>query len=304
MVAIILALMAWQSPAGAVENRSTLKVIDSTPRNIQEDKRITDNELRAQAGSSSRYSMKFDLSFSGPPIGNLSDSSVPNPDNRPFDDRTNLSGNVGLRYRVDSTRAWNVGSGVKWFTPYQHVSGQKVEKRKGATDYEANNPYIGYDVGYLANGVQMRSSVRAMWVTSQYYLDKGEYAGLKFAQTGKYNLGHFVLGMLLDFDIYGFNREYEKSDGRISNYNIAIVPSLEYRLTDKFYLRTSVGYTLANERRKGSWWLWQPLQPTGRVGFTWAITPEIYFNPYLNFFWERPAWRTTSLSFSTVFSVF
>lgn len=300
--AIAFSSLAAMADSAGTSATSLRNVIQN--KKFSEDKRITDMELRAQAGSLSRYSMKFDMSYYGPPVGNLSDARVPNPDNRPFDDRTNLAGYVGLRYRLNPNAAVSASTGLKWFTPVQAVSGEKVEKGPGAKEFDLTNPQVSFDRTYPAGPFQLRSSVKSSLITAKYYLDRGQYASLGFSQGAKYSVNRFTMGMVADVDFYGFNREYRRGDGRVSNYYISFIPSLEYRLTDRLNLRTSVGYSLSNMRLKGSWWLWEPIQPTARAGLGWAITREIYFNPYLNFFWERPAWTTTSLSFSTVFSIF
>lgn len=273
-------------------------------KKFTEDKRITDIEMKAQAGSLSRYSMKFDLSYFGPPVGNLSDSSVPNPDNRPIDDRTNLTGYVGLRYRISPNAAVNASTGLKWFTPVQAVSGKEVEKAPGAKDFDMTNPRVSYDRTYPAGPFQLRSSLSASVITAKYYLDRGQYGSMGFSQGAKYNIGRWILGMSGDIDFYGFNRDYVRKDGRVSNYYMTWIPSVEYKITDSLNFKTSVGYSLSSMRMHRNWMLWEPIQPTARTGFGWAITREIYFNPYLNYFWERPSLATTSLSFSTVFSIF
>ncbi len=301
-VALTFGMSAAQAESAGTSATGLRNVIQN--KKFSEDQRITDIELKAQAGSLSRYSMKFDLSYYGPPVGNLSDASVPNPDNRPFDDRTNLAGYMGLRYRMSSNAAIGASTGLKWFTPVQTAAGEKVEKAPGAKDFDMTNPQVSYDRTYPAGPFQLRSSVKTSLITAKYYLDRGQYGSLGFAQGAKYTAGRYILGLVADVDFYGFNREYRRSDGRISNYYISFIPSVEYKLTDRLNLRTSVGYSLSNLRMNGSWWLWEPIQPTARAGVGWAITREIYFNPYLNFFWERPAWATTSLSFSTVFSIF
>lgn len=69
--------------AYATESTTGMKIEDALKnKTFQEDKRITDIELKAAAGSLSRYSMKFDLSYSGPPVNDLSDPEMPNPDGR------------------------------------------------------------------------------------------------------------------------------------------------------------------------------------------------------------------------------
>src|SRR4051812_46700683 len=72
---------------GNTDSKTTIDVKDVAPppKDITPDHRITDLELRAQAGSVNRYSLKFNFGYSGPPIDNLSDPNKPNPDNRPGD---------------------------------------------------------------------------------------------------------------------------------------------------------------------------------------------------------------------------
>ncbi len=270
------------------------------------DEKITDMELKAQGGSLSRYSLKFDLSYSGPPVGDLSDPEVPNPDNRPRVNRTSLGGSMGGRYRIDERSALNANTGLRWFSPYHQVSGQRVEKPKGEKDYELSNPSMSYDRTYSWLGTQMRSSAGASVTTQEYYLDRAQMGSLGLSQSAKYYFqpSRWVASMLTNLDFYAYDRDFEFTDGRVSNYYISLIPGLEYKFMDNLHAVTSVAYSFANLRQDGSWWRWDDQQPTQRLGLGWGISRKVYFNPYLNFFTERPAIKTTSLSFRTVFSVF
>jgi hypothetical protein len=294
------------APAGdassTIEQRNILGA-----KKFPEDKRITDLELKAQAGSLSRYSLKFDLSYAGPPIDNLSDPEMPNPDNRPRANRTSLAGYMGGRYRVNSNEAWNFSTGLKWFTPYQTMAGEHVDKGRGDKDYEIANPQVAYDRTYPMGATQGRTSFKGSYTTADYYVDRGQRANIGVTQALKYTVlqSRWILGGSLDFDYYYFEREYNpRTDGRLSNYNINLIPSLEYKVRDSLNLRTSVAYTFTNMRMRGSWYKWDELMVNQRLGVGWALTRDVYFNPYITFFPGYPAIRTTSLSFSTVFSIF
>ena len=165
---------------------------------------------------------------------------------------------------------------------------------------------LSYDNTYPVGPTQMRSSVKGRLTTADFYLDRGQRGSLGFTQGLKYTVpeSRWILGVLGDVDLYVFDREYERRDGRVSNYYLMFIPSIEYKILDTLNFRTSVAYAFANQRLKGSWLKWEDQAPTARAGFGWAITRSIYFNPFLNFFAERPAVHTTSLSFSTVFSIF
>ncbi len=287
--------------SSTVEQRNILGA-----KKFQEDRRITDIELKAQAGSLSRYSLKFDLSYAGPPIDNLSDPEMPNPDNRPRANRTSLAGYMGARYRVNSNEAWNLSTGLKWFTPYQTMAGEHVDKGRGEKDYEFANPQLAYDLTYPMGPTQGRSTFKGSYTTADYYTDRGQRANVGFTQATKYTIlqSRWILGGAIDLDYYYFEREYNpRTDGRVSNYGVNFIPSLEYKLRDSLNLRTSIAYTFTNFRQTGSWFKWDQFMVNQRLGVGWALSRDIYFNPYITFFPGDPAIRTTSLSFSTVFSI-
>ncbi|MBX3022711.1 MAG: hypothetical protein KF799_13645 [Bdellovibrionales bacterium] len=289
------------------ESSSHLKVEDALKnKTFQEDKSVTDIELKASAGSLSRYSMKFDLSFSGPPVNDLADSEMPNPDGRSRNNKTSLSGYVGLRYRLNPNEAVNMSTGVRWFAPYQNVIGEKIELRRGERRLDTASPQISYDRTASSGALQFRTSVKASPTTDEFYKSRGQVGSLGLEQNLKWNLGQsrWVAGFLTDFSLFVFNRGFEESDQRVSNYFLSLIPGLEYKITDRFNLKTSMAHAFANERRTGTWTTWSPQKLTARAGFGWGITRDIYVNPYVNFFVEKPALNTTSLSMSTVFSIF
>jgi hypothetical protein len=256
--------------------------------------------------------MKFDVSYSGPAINDLSDPNVPNPDNRPRPNRTSLTGYPALRYRIDSSSAINASTGVRWFTPYQRITGGKAENPPGENSSEISNPSLGYDRTYAIGRSQMRSSVKGSYITSDYYETRGQVASLGLGQSIKYTPGtaRLILGLALDLDYYFFNREYQEKwpdrkggDGQISSYYLTYIPSVEYKLFDNFGIRGSVGWSYSNRRSEGSFWKWAEVEPTGRLGFGWAISREVFFSPYVSFYTKHPALNSTNLGFSTVFSI-
>ena len=210
--------VAAQSSASVVPPVNEIKTeLDSGGFNkkFDEDKRITDIELKAQGGSLSRYSLKFDLAFQGPAVDRLYDVNQPNPDNRPRPNHTNLSGYLGLRYRLSSVAALNASTGLKWYTPYQSVAGEKVPKRKGDQDFELANPQISYDRNYALGAAQMRTSLRTQVITQPYYIQAGEFGGVGASQAVKYNIERLIFGSQIDADVYLYNRAYlEKEQGR------------------------------------------------------------------------------------------
>jgi hypothetical protein len=275
-------------------------------KKFEEDERITDLELRAQAGSRNRYSMQFNLGYAGPPINELNDQNKPNPDNRPGDNRTNLSGTMGLRYRTSVDTGVNFGTGMVWYTPYQAVTGQSVVRPRGRTDFDLHDPLVSFDKTYVVGKTQMRSSVFAQKTTTQAYVEDGQTAEAGYSQYFKYVPGNsrIILGFQYVMDYFAFVRPFVKADGKVSKYYLNFIPSFEYKITDSVNFNTSLGYSYQNLRSDNSWWRWNHQLSTWRLGVGWAITHDIYINPYINFFAEAPAISTASVSFNTVFSIF
>lgn len=304
---VVTGLCLASSVSFALEENVTKASIGEAIKNkkFEEDRRISDLEMKAQAGSLSRYSLKFDLSFAGPPIDNLSDPEMPNPDNRPRNNRTSLGGFMGLRYRVDSNQAVNVSTGMKWLSPYQQAIGD-LNKRPGEKEYEIANPQVSYDRTYAVGATQLRSSVSASKVTADYYSQRGQTSSAGISQGVKWVIwqSRWTLGGTASYDAFFFDRGYVSKDGRLSRQYINLIPSIEYRILNNLNFRASVAYGFSNMRMTPSWWDYASLAGSARAGVGWGITRDVYFNPYVSFFSEKPAIHTSSLSFSTVFSIF
>lgn len=305
LVYLVLGLVVT-GVAHAAENASSLSIDALKNKKFQEDRTITDIELKAGAGSLSRYSMKFDLSYSGPPVNNLSDPEMPNPDGRSRNNKTSLSGYTGLRLRLNPNEALNFSTGIRWFAPAQAIKGEPVELRRGEKRFDTASPQVAYDRTSSSGPLQFRNSVKLQATTDQFYKSRGQYGSLGLEQFTKWNVGasRWVLGFLTDFSLFGFNRGYHETDGKVSNYFISFIPGVEYKFTDRFNFKTSMAHSFASPRATRTWTTWDRQNLTQRVGFGWGITRDIYVNPYLNFFVEKPALNTTSLSMSTVFSIF
>lgn len=277
------------------------------PKRFKEDSRINDLELRAQNGSMSRYSLKFNLGYSGSPINNLADPDRPNPDHRAGDYRTNLSGSAGLRYRIDRESGINLSTGVEWYTPVQAISNKSVRRPKGANNFDSSDPGLSYDRQYMIGQVQSRSSLFVSMVTDDYYKGLGQTMGVGPGQYFKWVVyqSRLILGAQISGSYYSYDRTYNKlTDGKAQRYTLNFIPSVEYKILDNLNFNTSLGYSYANLRMVSNYGTWLHQLTTWRVGVGWAITHDVYVNPYINFFAEQPAFNTASLNLSTIFSIF
>lgn len=274
---------------------STLKVDDALKnKKFEDDKDITDSRLKADSGSLSRYSMKFSLSYFGPPIGDLSNKNQPNPDGSLGVYATSLGGSISGRYRIDSKSAVSLGTGVSALTPFHGVERMDVK-----------TPFVSYDRNARLGDVQMRNSYGVSVTTIPNFRNVGQYASLSYDNSLIYNFGAsgFAAGVDSSVSVFLYERDYVKKDGKASRYVVGLYPQVKYNINDKTNIYTSIALNYWNPRYAPSEATLLNKTLSGRLGMGMAFTRDIYFAPYLNFYPENIQAETTTISFSTVFSI-
>lgn len=282
-------------PTASPEQQSVIKTSDVVQnKKFEDDKDITDSKLKADSGSLSRYSLKFSLSYFGPPIGDLSNKKQPNPDGSITNNDTTLSGSIGGRFRFDSKSALSVGTGINSLTPFH-----------GSTRTDIKTPFINYDRNSRIENLQLRNTYGASVTTVKEYLDVGQYGTLSYDNSMVYNLGPsgFAVGLDSSVSAFLYNRDYEKRDKTAGRYFVALYPQVKYNLNDKFNIYTSLALGFTNPRSLENEWAMLNRTLSGRLGGGYAFSPDIYFSSYLNFYPTQLKTESTTISFSTVFSV-
>lgn len=271
--------------------------IESVLKNkkFEDDKDITDSKLKADSGSLSRYSLKFSLSYYGPPVGDLSEKNTPNPDGSIGNYATALSGSMSGRYRLDSKSAISLGTGISANTPFHGVERMDVK-----------TPFVSYDRSSRLGDLQLRNSYGASVTTVPNFREVGQYGSLSYDNSLIYNMGAsgFAVGLDSGISYFLYEREYDaKKDRTASRYYIGLYPQVKYNFSDKTNLYASVALSFTNPRALENEWAMLNKTMSGRVGMGMAFTRDIYFAPYLNFYPKEFNWKSTTVSFSTIFSI-
>ncbi|MGZ3772784.1 MAG: hypothetical protein ACXVCY_07950 [Pseudobdellovibrionaceae bacterium] len=288
------ALSTSSSLSSTVVPESSLK-LDSVLSNkkFEDDKDITDSKLKADSGSLSRYSLKFSLSYYGPPVGDLSNKKQPNPDGSIGVYDTSLGGAISGRYRLDSKSAISLGTGVSVLTPFH-----------GAERTDVKTPFVSYDRNSRWGNWQGRNSYGVSVTTIPNYRTVGQVGTLSYDNAFVYNFG--TSGFAAEWDTslsyFLYERDYIRKDGKASTYYVSFYPQLKYNISDKLNVYTSYAINFWNPRYATEDVILNKVL-SGRLGMGWAITRDVYFAPYLNFFPEKLAADTTTVSFSTIFSI-
>ncbi len=279
----------------APKQESTLKLKKLIQnKKFEDDKEITDTKLRADSGSRSKYSLKFALSYAGPPVGDLGARTQPNPDGTVGVFETSLGGSISGRYRLDSQSAVSVGTGITALTPFH-----------GTERLDVKNPFISYDLNDRMGGVQMRHSFGYAVTTVPNYRSVGQYGSAKYDHSMVHNFGAsgWAVGLDTGLDLFFFERDYQPKDRKSTRYHLGFYPQVKYNFSDKVNIYSSLAMNYWNPRSEASEGILRNKKIGQRVGMGIGFTRDIYFAPYLNFYPDNPRWDTTTLSVATVFSL-
>ncbi len=295
------------APTAAVESsESSTSTSGGVLKKFEESSVITDAKLKADAGSLSRVSLKANLAYYGPPVDNFGNKDQPNPDGVVSATKTAVSGSLGARYRFDPVTTISMGAGVKNNYPFH--TGQKLTM---------SNPYASYDKSFRVAGVQMVASPGLTLVTEEAYRNVGERWGISNKFNAVYNLGMsgFAVGSDNTLAYYFFDRDYKqdipatktkkmvRGDGAVQRISLTIAPNLKYNLTSKLSAITSLGFTFFNPRSESNRLEYRSRLMNQRLGVGYAVTREIYLNPYVQFYPTQFSWNTATANISTVFSI-
>jgi hypothetical protein len=263
-------------------------------RQFEENQEITDAKLKADSGSLSKYSVKFNLSYYGPMVGEPLAKDQPNPDNSISPKETALKGSVGLRYRLDPKTALSAGTGISSIYPLH-----------GMKRFDVQNPYFSYDLSNRLADIQLRNSIGFSAITVPNYTAVGEIASLDYTFSSVYDLGasRVAIGTDAAAQYFVYNRGYEARDRKANRTYLALYPMIKYNFSDKWNLNTSLALSWVNYRMDGDQSILIPQAITQRTGVGYAYSRYVYIFPYLNSYPDHFTWETTTVNLSTVFSV-
>ncbi len=306
MISSLAAILMMSFSARAEDSTSSLSAPTSSQMKIDaenllknkkftDDREITDIKLKADSGSLSKYSLKFNLSYYGPTFGNLSAREQPNPDNSSGPTSTALSGTIGMRYRTSSQTAFSLGTGLKSIHPLQ-----------GSDRTDVSTPYLNYEItSRTDSGIQMRNSFGGSYVTLPEWRKVGEVAAATYDFASIYNFGSsgFAAGIDGNLNYYFYDRSYIPTDKTPSRGSVQVFPTVKYNISDKLNVTTSTTLTWISPRDRSNETILLNRTVSQRLGLGYAITREIYIFPYATILPSRLAWDMTSINMSTSFSI-
>jgi hypothetical protein len=276
------------------ESTSRLSLPKIENKKFEENTEITDAKLKADAGSLSKFSLKFNLSYYGPTLGDLSVKDQPNPDGTIGTYETSLGGAMAARYRVDPKSSYSMGTGLKAIHPLH-----------GMERFDVQTPYVSYDKAERIYDFQTRSSFGPSLTTIPNYKDVGQVGALTYDFSSVYDLGssRVAVGLDANISLFLYNRQYRTSDRKASRGVVQLFPTLKYNFSNRLSINTSTALSwLAPRSVSNETVLWNKVV-SQRLGLGYAFSRDIFIFPYLTLYPTKLAFDTTTMNVSTVFSI-
>lgn len=288
-----------EAATGGAGSAGALKATVRNPE-FADSRILTDAKLKAEEGSLSRYSFKGSLSWYGPPVGDLSASDQPNVDGVVRNNAQRISGSLMARYRIDSNSAINFGTGISAVKPLH-----------GLERVDANNPFVSFSRSRRSGALQMRHSIGASVATVPVYTALGEVGGASVDNDFVYDVGSSRLSLAVETDVtyWFFSRTYvarpinKGGDGLAQQWTALLAPGFRYRVTDALNVSGSVGISIYNPRLDSNHLTVWSAATTLRLGLGYAVTRDVFLNPYVSAFASRPSFATSSLNLATIWSL-
>lgn len=299
--------------------QSSLKSSDLTEQNKTPgqdiDEVITNNKMRAESGSKSRWSISSDLSYNGGSI------EKPLAEDRPniagatgTTDKASLVGSVATKVNLNSKHSLAAGIGLRWITPFA-VNGPR---NYNGDRFDADNPYLTYQYLYRWSGIQSVLQVTPTVYTNSNLKRLGYEAGVTVSQNNIYEVGTTGLSVGLFTAIQGSAYSKNGSVGQPgeedyvanvqeeqSDYLFNIDPYLEYQLNDRFNLR-AVGniwnYEHIRAEKRADTFQWDKVFVSVGVGV--SVTRDIFLYPNLQFLPDNVRSDLTNIALNANLNVF
>jgi hypothetical protein len=314
-----LSQVTWADDSSS-NNQNSIKLDDAkdqknkVPGDNDADQILTNNKLRAETGSKSRWSVGTSLGYDGGSISRPFADTRPNIQNvngnSPVSD---IAGGVSVKFNLNQQNSLLLGETVRYVTPFSantpgSYRGQKLDNY---------NPSLNFQHIYKLAGLQSYYQVGPTIYTQSDYTNIGYLGNLGIYNVNAYDIGHSKVTIGLESGLsYNwfrspqaypeFKMSIDDTKEQSSDYTAFVYPYLEYAFNDKVNLRTvcmffSVEHTLANN---GDYNRWTKDKAMQSVGIGISVTRDIFLYPNVQFIPDELRGKQTNVSLSSNINIF
>lgn len=279
------------------------------------DQEITNNKLRAELGSKSKWSIRTAMNYQGGTVQKAFSDERPEIRAEGEEDGVvNFSADIAIKYRTSEKTSLNVGTGVsvdkifhRTFNEATNTDMEHNKKENGAPRRNAgvSDPYIEFNGGYKAFGMQNSSAVTLGFYTDPYFSDVlGRTNSLSLTHVLIQDVGNNSLGLALAYYNFFYDNDSDFTDAgsRRMEAQAYASPFYEYAFNDKYNFRTVFNWFSFNKRMGQNEWRQAVVQQSMGLGI--SVTRDIFLYPNIQFIPQDIRPERTNVALSANINVF
>ena len=276
---------------------------------------ITNAKLRAESGSTSKYSINVSMDYNGGSLQKPLGENRPNiTEGAELTGYSGLEGNINGKVNLTKTDSLFAGIGVRAVTPFAS------NVPEGAGDrFNASNPSVTYQKIGRIGGMQSIFSAGPTAFTAKDLRKVGYVANIGVQEALAYDFGgsRFTLGGYISVA----GRNFDKSASSVCatteegdpiacgnfqpDYTAGLYPFMEYQISDNLSLRTVAGVAVFDHMRSEDRALtFVQNKMYQSIGLGYSVTRDIYLYPNIQFIPEDIRNERTNVALSTIFNLF
>ncbi len=283
------------------------------PGEDKADQLINNRNLRSLNGSLSTWSFASTWNYQGGDVNKPIGSSRPNvTGSKDVALVQNLSGTVGINYRLTETDRLTLGIGLQMASPFSDTEdGKFTEKgrrefRETQGNLDASNPQMIYRRVMKPFGVQSVLTVQSTYYTQDAMVDRGLESKNEAHVNALYDFGgsRFSTGLVVQGAVFTHNKDEQALQAGQAAYEFYALPITEYEISDLMNWRAVYRYNWYQQNRAQKSSEWTTLDPTISTGIGFTITRDVFLYPSIQFNPEDIRADRTNLGLSANINLF
>lgn len=308
-------IFAQSSSSVKLPTTSTAEVkTDTKPAGSDKtDQLITNRNLRSINGSLSTWSFASTWNYQGGDINKPIGSSRPNvTGSQDVALVQNLSGTVGISYRLTEVDRLTFGIGLQMASPFSSEADGKFsesgrrEFNRTQGELDASNPQLVYRRIMKPFGVQSILTATSTYYTQDALVDRGLESKQEISMNSLYDFGgsRFSAGMVVQGAFFTHNKDDKALQAGQPDYEFYALPITEFEINDLMNWRAVYRYYWYQQSRAQRSSEWTTLDPTISTGIGFSITRDIFLYPNIQFNPEDVRADRTNLGLSANINLF
>lgn len=279
------------------------------------DELITNKRIRAESGSTSKYSIAVEFDYNGGSVRKPLHTDRPNiSEGAELTSYSGVEGNVSGKININKVDSLFLGMGLRAVTPFSKQVPEGAGQRLNAAD-----PYIIYQRISRFGDIQSMFNIGPTLDTAQDIRATGTLGNVQMIETLAYDFGgsRITVGGEVIVTYRFFNRgindvctveeglEDTPCGDYQSDYSAGINPFFEYEIDDNISFRTVLGLLMYDHARPEERALTMDRNLVYQsVGFGISMLRDFYLFPYIQFLPADIRADRTNVAVNTVFNLF